>query len=93
MLAWPSDWDPFVLGTPFAVNTHLEAILDQAQQLLVGSRFLVAMDMEWPVDVTTSIQGRVSLISIAFDHCMYVSHSSTFACGGTLVCGLSRMFF
>jgi len=78
------------LGTPFTVNTCLEAILDQAQKLPVGSRFSVAMDMEQPIDMTTGIQGCVLLISIAFDHCVYLILVHLL-CGRTLVCRLSRM--
>jgi hypothetical protein len=71
VLTLPADWGIYMLETTWQVNTRLDALLDEIQQKS-GGKFVVAMDMEWPVDKATGVQGLVSLLSVAFQHCVYL---------------------
>lgn len=50
--------------------------------LAQDEHFFAAIDMEWSVDIENGIQGSVSLISVAFEHeiflilvCIYCDHN------------------
>ncbi|KAG6848519.1 hypothetical protein H0H93_016335 [Arthromyces matolae] len=64
-LTVPEDWNVTQLGSRYQVNTRLNTIMNS---LVDNREFVVAMDMEWPVDTQNGIQGSVALISIAFNH-------------------------
>src|ERR1700677_2518362 len=65
LLTLPADWGVYTLESTWQVNTRIDALLNDTQQESDG-KLVVAMDMEWPVDMATGVQGLVSLISIAF---------------------------
>ncbi|TFY78505.1 hypothetical protein EWM64_g5507 [Hericium alpestre] len=71
-LCIPEDWDIYVLSSVWVINLRLQTLLDDARHLPSGSTFSLAMDMEWPVDHANGIQGRIAVITIAFDQCVYV---------------------
>lgn len=56
--------DVILLSSAFQVNTWLNSIMDS---IPAGGELYVAMDMEWSVDQSNGIQGRVALISIALN--------------------------
>ncbi|KAG6894804.1 hypothetical protein C0992_004572, partial [Termitomyces sp. T32_za158] len=61
----PIEWNVTQLSSRFQVNTRLNTIMDG---LAKDEHFFVAMDMEWSVDIESGIQGQVALISMAFEH-------------------------
>ncbi|KAG6886800.1 hypothetical protein C0992_002307 [Termitomyces sp. T32_za158] len=61
----PNEWNVTQLSSRYQVNTRLNTIMDSLSE---NEDFYVAMDMEWSVDLENGIQGRVALISIAFEH-------------------------
>ena len=72
MLTLPADWGVHILETPWLVNARLKALLNDIQQQPSDSKYVIAMDMEWPVDLSTGVQGCVSLLSMAFKNCVYL---------------------
>jgi len=61
-----------MLETPWQVNSQLETLLNNIQQRRSDDKYVIAMDMEWPVDLSTGVQGRVSLLSMALEGCVYL---------------------
>ena len=64
-LVVPVDWNVSILLSAYQVNTRINSILDVLGD---GEDLFVAVGMEFPVDRTHGIQGKVSLISIGLDH-------------------------
>jgi hypothetical protein len=63
-LTCPPEWHIVSLSTSFQIETRLRSIMEDIPE---GGELYVGVDMEWPVDRCTSIQGRVAVISIAWD--------------------------
>lgn len=61
----PVEWNVTELSSNYQVNTRLNTIMNGLQN---NKDFYVAMDMEWSVNLENGIQGSVALISIAFEH-------------------------
>jgi hypothetical protein len=68
-LGVPGDWSVTILSSPFQINARLSSMMEDIPD---GGELLVGMDMEWPVDLNSSIQGRVAVISIAFEKEIYL---------------------
>ena len=60
------------LFTPFVVNGRMDDILTDLGNLLTEQTITVAIDMEWPVDITSGIHRPVSLIQIAYKETIYL---------------------
>ncbi|KAF8633831.1 hypothetical protein AX17_004351 [Amanita inopinata Kibby_2008] len=62
-LSLPNDMTINMLLTEFQVKTRLESIMSTAS----GHKDVhAAVDMEWPVNTTTGIQGHIAVISVTF---------------------------
>lgn len=67
-LELPDDWAISILTSTHQVNLRLNNLLENlSSPRFQNSNLPIAFDMEWPVDKTTGIQGRVALVSIGFD--------------------------
>jgi hypothetical protein len=69
-LSLPDGWSVSELGTTYQVNMRLDSLMEDLQT--ISGDAYVAMDMEWPVDLQNGIQGRVSLIQLAFHQQIYL---------------------
>jgi hypothetical protein len=63
-LTVPSEWKVVILSSTYQVNTRLSSIMDDLRD---GEDMYVAMGMEWAVDRINGIQGRIALVSIAYE--------------------------
>ncbi|TCD61520.1 hypothetical protein EIP91_008291 [Steccherinum ochraceum] len=69
-LSIPPQFTPIdLLESAFRVTSRCAEII---QRIPPNGDFYVAMDMEWPVDPDTHMQGLVSVISIAYHQGLYV---------------------
>ncbi|TFY77147.1 hypothetical protein EWM64_g6866 [Hericium alpestre] len=80
----PPEFDIFILGSLWLVNSWLEAFMDTVHALPKTKEFVIAMDMEWSVDRQTGIHGRVVLVTITFDRCVYLIPLREFLHDGVL---------
>jgi hypothetical protein len=71
-LSIPDDWQTTLLSTSFQINSRLNALMDELRHIPESQNLNVAMDMEWPVNLTTGIYGRVAIISISFEKSIYI---------------------
>ena len=62
-LSLPHDMTINMLLTEYQVKTRLESIMSTASG---HEDVYAAVDMEWPVNTTTGIQGHVAVISVTF---------------------------
>lgn len=58
-----------VLSTTYQINTRFEAIIENMSDM---SPVYAAVNMEWPVNMNTGIQGHVSLISMTLGDEIYL---------------------
>lgn len=63
-LSIPRDVNVKLPSSAFQVNTRLCSIMDCLSD---GTDLYAAVDMEWHVDCTNGIQGKVALVSIAIE--------------------------
>lgn len=61
-----------VLRSTFQVNLRLDPLLVEIHDQALGSEFTVALDMEWSVDRSQGIHGKVAVIQIAFDTTIFI---------------------
>ena len=61
-LECPPNWRITILSSSFQIESWLSSLMDDISN---GEEMFVGMDMEWPVDQSSSIHGRVAVISIA----------------------------
>jgi hypothetical protein len=71
-LSIPNDWQTTLLSTTFQINSRLNALMDELRHISESQNLNIAMDMEWSVDKTTGIYGRVAIVSISFEKSIYV---------------------
>ncbi|KAG6835342.1 hypothetical protein H0H93_002451 [Arthromyces matolae] len=83
-LKLPQDWSCSILKSTFQINTRLNVIMDSLSRLSEHQSIAIALDMEWSVDQMTGIQGRISVVSIAFEKCVYIIQLSSFVENGFL---------
>ncbi|KAF5383665.1 hypothetical protein D9615_003783 [Tricholomella constricta] len=74
----PSDWSYTTLQSAYQINTHLNIIMEGLDKLPESESLSLAMDMEWSVDRANGIFGRVAVVSIAFNKCIYLIQLSCF---------------
>jgi hypothetical protein len=68
-LKYPSDWGITILSSPFQIENRLRSIMEDIPD---GGELFVGMDIEWPADHFSSIQGQVAVISIACNQEIYL---------------------
>ena len=68
-LSIPSHWSVVELSSTTQINIRLNTIMNHS---LGGSKVIVAFDMEWPVDLSSGVQGLVSVIQIGYQETIYV---------------------
>jgi len=68
-LECPLDWRITILSSSFQIESWLSSLMDDISN---GEEMFVGMDMQWPVDRSSSIHGRVAVISIARDKEIYL---------------------
>ncbi|KAM5545887.1 hypothetical protein V8D89_000013 [Ganoderma adspersum] len=74
-LTIPGKWSIILLNTALQVDLHLKSIMgNHAPDQPVE----VALDMEWPVDLESGMQGRVAVIQIAYWHHVYLIQVNSF---------------
>lgn len=66
LLAIPSDWSIFDLNTDFRIRACVRDIMEDLQQLPTPGSLYLGMDMEWCVDRTNNIHGKIAVLSIAY---------------------------
>lgn len=66
-LTIPDKWSIHLLSSSFQISQRMNAILDSS-----SSDVILGMDMEWSVDRSTGMQGKVAVIQIAFDKSVYI---------------------
>ncbi|EIW52507.1 uncharacterized protein TRAVEDRAFT_24023 [Trametes versicolor FP-101664 SS1] len=74
-LALPPGWTSAILSTVQQVNLRFNIIMNHRTS---DSLATVAFDMEWPVDTSNGIHGRVALIQIAYQQSIYLIQTSSF---------------
>jgi hypothetical protein len=68
-LVLPLDWKVTILSSAYQINTRLSSLMEDIKD---DKELFVALDMEWSVDRSSSIQGRVAVISIATNNEIYL---------------------
>lgn len=66
-LAIPEKWSRYVLSSAFQIATRMNAILDSS-----SAEIILAMDMEWSVDLSTGMHGKVAILQIAFHETIFI---------------------
>ncbi|KAF8328650.1 hypothetical protein F5887DRAFT_897466 [Amanita rubescens] len=79
----PAEWTTTILESAYQISTRLNIILQQLDMLPADQFIDIAMDMEWSVNRTEGIQGRIALVTIAFSHCIYLIRLSKFVSSGS----------
>jgi len=69
----PPEWRVEKLETPFQINSQLNSLMESLSDIEVTQSIHLAMDMEWSVDIKNGTHGRVALIQIAYDKCIYLT--------------------
>ncbi|EPQ50510.1 hypothetical protein GLOTRDRAFT_133880 [Gloeophyllum trabeum ATCC 11539] len=63
-LSVPPDWEVILLSSVYQINTRFNDIMDDMGP---NSKLYTAVDMEWSVDRSSGLSGRVAVISVAFN--------------------------
>ena len=64
-LELPPDWEVHTLTSKFQVNNRLDEIMEDLSDVPHDKFLPSVVDFEWPVDITTGIQGCVALMSLS----------------------------
>ncbi|KAI0688289.1 hypothetical protein BC835DRAFT_1529543 [Cytidiella melzeri] len=84
VLEVPADWTVYDLNTNFRIQNSLNSILEDLQKLPANKCLDIAIDMEWPVNMTEGIYGEVAILSIAYEKSILLVHTSIYKNGGHL---------
>lgn len=71
-LSIPLAWHVSILESTFQINTRLNILMESLECIPESDTINVAVDMEWSVDRSSGIYGRVALLSIAYEKCIYL---------------------
>ncbi|GBE82644.1 hypothetical protein SCP_0410290 [Sparassis crispa] len=80
-LTIPDHWSIVHLSTAHQINVRLNTIMNHRT---TTSSVTAALDMEWPVDLSTGIRGPVAIIQIAYHDCIYLIKTLPFLQNGQL---------
>ncbi|KAI1787068.1 hypothetical protein LXA43DRAFT_1098652 [Ganoderma leucocontextum] len=80
-LAIPGKWSIILLNTALQVDLCLKSIMGNHA---TDRPIEVALDMEWPVDLESGIQGCIAVIQIAYRHHIYLIQTRSFIKDGFL---------
>ena len=68
-LSCPPEWQITILSSSFQIESRLNSLMEDVSD---DGELVVGLDMEWPVDRSCSISGRVAVISIALEREIYL---------------------
>ncbi|KAH7920342.1 hypothetical protein BV22DRAFT_1133160 [Leucogyrophana mollusca] len=71
-LSLPANWEIYSLSSTYQVNTRVNTIMADLQDIGPDEELHLPMDMEWPVDRAMGIYGGVALVSIAYKKSVYL---------------------
>lgn len=79
-LSLADGWDYSTLDSTFQINTHLDILMQELQQLSPSDSLYSGMDMEWSVYRSNGIHGQVSLVFVAYSKYIYLIRVCFFLC-------------